>query len=288
MIFFSTSELRAISNAGNSPVAAPTMTGTYGAVNDSPQGTPGEPTAPTAEKGEGEGKREEPPHREGQPPEAAVRRCPSQATKEREQERQEELEEYIEMLEDHGMWPSCEMLEMILDGPGEGKGEVAQAQGKGKEVQQEPKTPQVGGESVNEAARKLATVLDPVWAVQESDEPLPELVDISPQGVGNGPNLVNIIRKFVDVEEQTGTAKEEGKEGPGRSGIVPKQVESVCGEGKVRQEDPKGKASREKRHVVDWHGEACFKQDQESPVNSDCGEDDVLEMVVRSSSTWSS
>jgi hypothetical protein len=57
------------------------------------------------------------------------------------------------------------------------------------------------GESMSEAARMLATVLDPVWAEQECDEPLPELVDTGPERVEDVPKLVEMVRRrFVDVD----------------------------------------------------------------------------------------
>ena len=56
-------------------------------------------------------------------------------------------------------------------------------------------------ESMSEAARRLATVLDPMWAEKECDEPLPELVDTGPGRVEDIPKLVGMVRRrFVDVD----------------------------------------------------------------------------------------
>jgi hypothetical protein len=50
---------------------------------------------------------------------------------------------------------------------------------------------------MSEMARRLATVLDPVWAAQESEnseEPLPELVDTGSGRVEDVPKLVRWCR----------------------------------------------------------------------------------------------
>jgi hypothetical protein len=57
------------------------------------------------------------------------------------------------------------------------------------------------GESMCEAARRLATVLDLVWAEQECDEPLLGLVDTGPGRVEDVAKLVEMVRRrFVDVD----------------------------------------------------------------------------------------
>jgi hypothetical protein len=82
------------------------------------------------------------------------------------------------------------------------KGQAA-AQKRVVRVMKRPGTAQANlkGESMCEAARRLATVLDLVWAEQECDEPLLGLVDTGPGRVEDVAKLVEMVRRrFVDVD----------------------------------------------------------------------------------------